>query len=282
MEFGLGAFLRADSVSAPELGRMAEDHGFESLLLPDHTHIPAGRETPYPQGRPLPPEYAEMLDPFVACAAIAAVTERLKLGIGVCVVTERCPIVTAKQVASIDQLSGGRFIFGVGAGWNREELRNHGVQPRTRWRLMRERVESMKEIWTQEEASYHGEFVNFDRVWSWPKPAQEPHPPILVAGNVEAAQERTLEYGDGWYPSMGPDHDDDTLIAQVSELRERAGRYIPVTLSDVSADLDRLARYEEAGIDRVTFVLPRETPDGTRATVERLAGIVAQLRGVAT
>lgn len=280
MDFGLCAFLRADSISAPELGRLAEDHGFESVLLPDHTHIPAGRDTDYPQGRPLPPEYAEMLDPFVAGAAVAAATERLKIGIGVCLVTERCPIVTAKQVASIDQLSGGRFVFGVGAGWNREELVNHGVDPRTRWRLMRERIEAIKEIWTQEEASYHGEFVHFDRVCSWPKPVQQPRPPILVGGNVQAAIDRVLEYGDGWYPAMGPDHDDNTLITQVAEVRARADRYLPITLSDVSTDLRRLARYEEAGIDRVTFVLPRETPDGTRATLERLASVVGELRGV--
>ncbi len=157
---------------------MAEERGFESLLFPEHTHIPASRESPYPGGGELPPEYSRTYDPFVALTAAAAATERLLIGTGICLVIERDPILTAKEVASLDKLSGGRFLFGVGAGWNREEMRNHGTDPAHRFSLMRERIEAMKAIWTQDEASYAGTHLNFERIWCWPKPEQQPHPPI--------------------------------------------------------------------------------------------------------
>ena len=183
MKFGVAIFPTEDAQDPAELARMAEDRGFESLLFPEHTHIPASRETPYPAGGELPPEYSRTYDPFVALTAAAAATERLLIGTGICLIIERDPITTAKEVASIDQLSAGRFLFGVGAGWNVEEMRNHGTDASRRFGLMRERVEAMKAIWTQDEASYHGEQVQFERIWSWPKPLQQPHPPILVGGN---------------------------------------------------------------------------------------------------
>ena len=186
MKFGVAIFPTEDSQPPDELARMAEERGFESLLFPEHTHIPASRETPYPAGGELPPEYSRTYDPFVALTAAAAATERLKIGTGICLVIERDPIITAKEVASLDRLSDGRFLFGVGAGWNVEEMRNHGTDAGKRFGLMRERIEAMKAIWTQEEASYSGRYVNFERIWSWPKPVQEPHPPILVGGNGPA------------------------------------------------------------------------------------------------
>src|SRR5438876_3694917 len=175
---------------------MLEARGFESFFVTEHTHIPASRETPYPAGVPLPPEYWHIHDPFVALASAAAVTERIRLGTAICLVVERDPITTAKEVASLDRLSGGRMIFGVGAGWNLEEMRNHGTDPSTRFGLLRERVEAMKALWTSEEASYHGRHVDFERIWSWPTPLQEPHPPVLVGGNGARVLERVVAYGD--------------------------------------------------------------------------------------
>src|SRR5437764_11135907 len=183
MEFGVGIFPTEDAQLPSELARMAEERGFEYLLFPEHTHIPASRVTPYPAGGELPPEYSRTYDPFVACAAAAAATTRLKIGTGICLVIERDPIITAKEVASVDVLSGGRFLFGVGAGWNVEEMANHGTDASKRFGLMRERIEAMKAIWSSEEASYDGRYVHFDRIWCRPKPTQKPHPPIIVGGN---------------------------------------------------------------------------------------------------
>nr|MBA2505176.1 TIGR03619 family F420-dependent LLM class oxidoreductase [Thermoleophilaceae bacterium] len=180
MKFGVAHFLTDYGVGAAELALMVEERGFESLLVPEHTHIPAHRATPYPAGGELPQEYSHTLDPFVALATAAAVTKELRIGTGICLAIEHDPIVLAKQVASLDHESGGRFIFGVGAGWNEEEMRNHGTDPARRFGVLRERVEAMKAIWSQDEASYHGDHVNFDGIWSWPKPVQKPHPPILL------------------------------------------------------------------------------------------------------
>src|SRR5205807_10329517 len=190
VKFGLGTFPTAGAPSPADLAVMAEERGFESLFFPEHTHIPASRETPYPAGGELPPEYSRTYDPFVALTAAAAATERLLVGTGICLVIERDSIVTAKEVASLDRLSGGRFLFGVGAGWNVEEMRNHGTDSSQRFGIMRERIEAMKAIWAEEEASYTGRYVNFERIWSWPKPSQEPHPPILVGGNGPRVLER--------------------------------------------------------------------------------------------
>src|SRR4051794_6543777 len=190
LQFGLAMFPTDYAIDPVALGRLAEERGFESLWFPEHTHIPSERATPYPAGGDLPQEYWHTYDPFGALSAVAATTERLKVGTGICLIVERDPITTAKEVASLDLLSGGRFLFGIGAGWNREEMANHGTDPRTRFTLMRERVEAMKAIWTQDEAEYHGRLVDFDPIWSWPKPVQQPHPPVLVGGNGEKGPER--------------------------------------------------------------------------------------------
>ncbi len=192
MEFGIGYFATHDGMDPGAFARLVEQRGHESLFFPEHTHIPASRETPYPAGGELPRKYFHSYDLFVALSTAAAATSKLRIGSGICLVIERDPITTAKEVASVDRLSGGRLEFGVGAGWNREEMRNHGTDPRVRMAVMAERIEAMKAIWTQDEASYHGEYVNFDRIWSWPKPAQRPHPPVLVGGNGPTVLDRVL------------------------------------------------------------------------------------------
>jgi probable F420-dependent oxidoreductase len=194
VKLGLAMFATADAIPPAELGVLAEEHGFESLFLPEHTHIPASRRSPYPGGGELPSEYWSAFDPFVALATVAQATERLRVGTGICLVVERDPIVTAKEVASLDRLSGGRVLFGVGAGWNREEMESHGTDPATRFGLMLERVEAMKALWTEREAEYHGRHVDFEPMWSWPKPLQEPHPPVLVGGNGPRVLDRVLAY----------------------------------------------------------------------------------------
>ena len=240
------------AVDPATLARLVEERGFESLFFPEHTHIPASRETPWPRGGELPREYSHTYDPFVALAAAAAATERLLLATGICLVIERDPIVTAKEVASVDRLSGGRFLFGVGAGWNREEMENHGTDPRRRFSLMRERIEAMKAIWTQEEATYHGRYVDFERIWSWPKPLQQPYPPVLVGGNGEKVLERVVAFGDEWMPNRAQRLRE--RVAELQQLAEGAGRDpIPVTLSGARPDPVLIERGKEAGIHRCAF-----------------------------
>jgi probable F420-dependent oxidoreductase len=253
MKLGAAVFPTDETLLPGEVARLVEERGFESLWFPEHTHIPASRETPYPAGGDLPSMYWRTLDPFVALTAAAAATTELRLGTGICLVVERDPIITAKEVASLDLLSGGRVEFGVGAGWNREEMRNHGTDPRTRMALMAERIEAIKEIWTQDEASYHGDHVSFDRIWSWPKPVQSPHPRVWVGGNGPTVEDRVLRFGDGWMPNV---IDDDELLGRIAALRSRAGRDVPVTINASPRRPERLARYAEAGVERALFYLP--------------------------
>jgi probable F420-dependent oxidoreductase len=248
------AVFPTDETLPPQaVAQLCEERGFESLWFPEHTHIPASRATPYPAGGDLPSMYWRSLDPFVALTAAAMATTELRLGTGICLVIERDPIITAKEVASLDLLSGGRVEFGVGAGWNREEMRNHGTDPRVRMAVMAERVEAIKAIWTQDEASYSGEHVSFDRIWSWPKPVQSPHPRVWVGGEGPTVEDRVLAFGDGWMPHSV---DDDATIARIEALRSRAGRDVPVSINASSRRPERLARYAEAGIERAIFYLP--------------------------
>jgi probable F420-dependent oxidoreductase len=260
MLHGLVTFLTDYSIAPAELGRAAEVAGFESLFVTEHTHIPAARETPWPGGAELPPEYSHTLDPFVALATVAAVTRTLRVGTGVCLVAQHDPIVLAKQVASLDHLSGGRFLFGVGAGWNREEMRNHGTAPEQRFAIMRERIEAMRALWTQDEASYAGQHVSFERVWSWPKPVQQPGPPVLIGGSGPKVFDRVLGYGDGWTPISRQTGDLDAIAERIAELQGRAaaagrGR-IPVTLYGGSTSPHTLDRFAAMGVDRILHLLP--------------------------
>ena len=251
MKIGIFSATTDDAAPPHQLAAAIEERGFESFWVPEHTHIPASRETPFPGGGELPREYSRLYDPFVALSAAAAVTRSLKLGTSICLVVEHDPIVLAKQVASLDLLSQGRVILGVGGGWNREEMRDHGTDPGRRWSVLRERVEAMKEIWTRDEASYTGEFVHFDRVWSWPKPVQKPHPPVLLGSSTSAGLRRVVRYCDGWLPIGSP-----RLAAQWDELRQlalAAGRdpaSIPVSVFWARPRQDELARYRDLGAER--------------------------------
>jgi probable F420-dependent oxidoreductase len=280
VKFGLAMFATDYAIRPAELGRLAEDHGFESLLLPEHTHIPTSRRTAWPGGAELPREYSHTYDPFVALATIAEATERLLIGTGICLVVERDPIVTAKEVATIDQLSDGRFLFGVGAGWNREEMENHGTDPKRRFSVMRERVEAMKAIWASDEAEYHGEHVDFDPIWSWPKPAQEPHPPILVGGNGEKAIDRVVAFGDEWMPNVGRSGLDE-LAQRIAELQEKAsaaGRgEIPVSGFAAPRDAETVEKLGEIGFSRLFWYVPPEPRDEVAKRLERYAARVSEL-----
>jgi probable F420-dependent oxidoreductase len=281
MELGLAHFSTDYGLHPAELAREAEEHGFESLFLPEHTHIPVSRDTPYPGGGDLPPEYSHTLDPFVALAAAASVTERIKLGTGVCLVIERDPVVTAKEVATLDHISGGRFLFGVGAGWNIEEMENHGTDPSTRFRRMRESVEAMKAIWTEDEAEYHGRIVDFDPLWSWPKPVQKPHPPVLVGGLGDRVLDRVVAYGDEWIPNRVKSPE--ALGERIEELGQRAeaaGRErIPVTVFGAKPEVRLLERLRAAGVTRSLFYLLPGEPGEVRRQLDSLAGVAAEWDG---
>jgi probable F420-dependent oxidoreductase len=277
VKFGLAIFPTAETIQPAALARLAESHGFESLWFPEHTHIPVSRDTPYPGGGELPDEYSRIYDPFIALTAAAAATEQLLVGTGICLIVERDPITTAKEVATIDRVSDGRFVFGVGAGWNREEMANHGTDPKTRFSLMRERIEAMKAIWTEDEAAYHGRHVDFEPIWSWPKPVQRPHPPILVGGNSSGALDRVVAIADGWIPN--PETRLSELPERIADLQGRAaaaGRdRLPVTFYAVKPEQEALRRFADAGVDRAVFYLPSGPPDQVEAYLEHLAGLAA-------
>ena len=281
MEIGLANFLTDYGMQPAELGRAAEERGFESLFFPEHTHIPVSRETPWPGGGELPREYSHPYSPFVALSFAAAATDRIKLGTGVCLIIERDPIVTAKEVATLDHISGGRVLFGVGAGWNIEEMANHGTDPSTRFRRMRESVEAMKRIWTEDEAEYHGRIVNFDPIWCWPKPVQKPHPPVLVGGLGDRVLDRVVSYGDEWIPNRVKSPE--ALGERIEELQRRAeaaGRErIPVTVFGAKAEARLLERLRDAGVTRALFYLLPGAPDEVRRRLDSLAEVAAEWDG---
>jgi probable F420-dependent oxidoreductase len=277
VDFGLAIFLTDETPDPATLGRMLEERGFESLFVTEHTHIPVSRRTPYPPGGDLPREYSRILDPFVALSAAATATERLRVGTGICLVAQHDPIVTAKAVASLDLVSGGRMLFGVGAGWNEEEMEDHGVDPHFRFSRMREHVEAMKALWTQEEASYEGKHVSFPPSWSWPKPVQKPHPPILVGGHGRNVLKRVVAFGDAWLPNRFGD--DDRLLGRIAKLREAgeaAGRGpLPVTLQIAPTDPAGLERFEAAGVTRAVWYLPSAGRDQVEAAMDHYAGALS-------
>jgi probable F420-dependent oxidoreductase len=280
MDTGIGYFATHDAAGPGEVARLVEEHGHAAIYFAEHTHIPASRETPYAGGGELPRKYAHTYDLFVAMTAAAAATSHLRVGSGICLVVERDPITTAKEVASIDHLSGGRLEFGVGAGWNREEMANHGTDPRTRMRLLAERMDAMRAIWTQEEASYSGRFVAFDRIWSWPKPAQKPYPPVLVGGNGETVLDRVLAFGDVWFPNWSRGK----VLERIPELRRRAaeaGREIPVYVMSAPADAAKLEAMAEAGVERVVHWVPSAGRSVIERDLERFETAVAEVNGEA-
>jgi probable F420-dependent oxidoreductase len=274
VRYGLVIVPNDDVQDPAELARMAEQRGFDCLLFPDHTHIPASRETPFPLGGELPHYFRRAYDPFVSLAAAVGATERIMLGTGVCLVAQRDPIITAKEIATLDRLSGGRLVFGVGAGWNFEEMRNHGTEPSQRFGIMRERIEAMKAIWTQDEASYNGRYVSFERIWCWPKPVQRPHPPVLVGGNGLRVLDRVLAYGDEWSPNRMPLEE---LAERMSELRRRSeelGRPpIPVTILGSPAEAAVVEQLAALGVGRVIFWLPSTSRDAVERAFEDYTGL---------
>lgn len=280
MKFGLLIFPTDYAIQPVELGVAAEERGFESIWLPEHTHIPASRLTPWPGGSDLPKEYWHTHDPFVALAAIAGATSRIRIATGICLVIERDPITLAKEVASLDMISGGRFIFGIGAGWNAEEMENHGASFKERWKIVREKIEAMKEIWTKDEPEYHGRYVNFDKIWSWPKPVQKPHPPIILGSETKWARQRVVEYGDGWMPIFGMSPDLGESVKDLRDRAEKAGRdpkSISLTMYGASADKDIINYLKDLGFDRVVLPLPPEPAEKNLPRLDKYADIIASL-----
>src|SRR5579871_777714 len=266
MRIGGQMFFTDYSMSPTELARALEERGFESLWVPEHSHIPLSRKSPFPSGGDVPKKYYDVMDPFVVLGAAAAVTKTLLLGTGICLIAQRDPIQTAKCVASIDQVSGGRFLFGVGNGWNEDEMANHGTVFATRHKLARERIEAMKVIWTQSKAEYHGEFVNFDPMMTWPKPVQKPYPPVIVGGAFPYGARRAIRYGDGWVPHASrPEYGDvSDFLPEFHKMVREAGRdpaSLPLTMFRVVEELDKLKHYRDIGIARVVITLPSAGAD---------------------
>ena len=283
MQFGAAMFFTDYSMGAGELAQALEARGFESVWAPEHSHTPMSRKSPFPSGGELPKQYSQVMDPFVTLSAAAVMTKTIKLGTGVCLVIQRDPIQTAKSVASLDQVSGGRFLFGVGGGWNAEEMADHGTEFKTRFKLMRERIEAMKAIWTEAKPEYHGEMVDFPPMMTWPKPVQKPHPPVIVGGMFPHAARRALRYGDGWIPhSRRPQYEDVTdYLPQFKEMAAEAGRdlaSVPVTVWGIPPDYDRLRRYEDQGVARGVVQLAAEKADTIMPILDRWAGLIRQLQ----
>jgi probable F420-dependent oxidoreductase len=276
MDFGALMFFTDYAIAAVDLAEELEARGFESIWAPEHSHIPTSRRSPWPGGGELPKMYYDAMDPFVSLTAAAVATTTLKLGTGVCLVQQRDPIQTAKLVASLDQVSNGRFLFGVGGGWNAEEMADHGTKFGTRFKLMRERIEAMKEIWTKARAEYHGEMVDFPEMMAWPKPVQKPHPPILVGGAFPHAARRAIRYGDGWAPFTGrpPYGEMDYYLPRFNAMASEAGRTVPLTLFGVAEDADRLKYYRDQGIARVVVMLPSARSDQILPILDRWAGLI--------
>jgi probable F420-dependent oxidoreductase len=279
MDFGAAIFFTDYSMGPAELGRALEQRGFDSLWAPEHSHIPLSRQSPFPAGGDLPKKYYDVMDPFVTLAAAAAATTRLKVATGICLVVQRDPLQTAKEVASLDQISGGRFLFGIGAGWNAEEMRDHNTEFKTRFGLMQERVEAMKVIWTKSKPEYAGRFVNFPPMMTWPKPVQKPHPPVIVGGAFPFGARRALAYGDGWLPHARRPAYGEVLgvLPEFRKMAAEAGRTpeaVPITVFGVAEDADVIKRYRDAGVARIIFNLPAARADEVLPVLDRCAALM--------
>ena len=281
MHFGGAMFFTDYSMAAPELARALEERGFESVWAPEHSHIPLSRKTPFPGGGDLPKQYYDAMDPFVVLAAAAQATSKIKLGTSVALVQQRDAIQTAKLVASIDQVSQGRFLFGVGGGWNQDEMEDHGTVFASRFKRMRESIEAMKEIWTKPEAEYHGEFVHFDPMIARPKPVRKPYPPIHVGGAFPHGARRAIRYGDGWIPTAGRG-DISEVLPKFREMVREAGRdpaSIEISLFGLREDLDQVKRFAEMGVARVVPMFPPEKASSVLPLVDRWTKIMQQVNG---
>jgi probable F420-dependent oxidoreductase len=270
MKFGISTFVTDEGIPPGALARAIEERGFDSLFIAEHTHIPLSRKSPWPRGGELPRKYYRTLDPFITLTAAAAATEHLLLGTGVALVVERDPIITAKEVASLDLVSGGRMIFGIGVGWNREEMENHGTDPHTRGKLTNERIRAMIEIWTKDEAEFHGHYVDFDPIGIWPKPVQKPYPPIYVGGGSRAF-DRIAQFGDAWLANGLPPGKLEPMLA---ELRETAGRDVPVSVFNASSEPEDLEAYAQLDVERLLLGLPTLPEGETLDHLDDLAGVV--------
>jgi probable F420-dependent oxidoreductase len=283
MHFGGSMFLTDYSMTPAALAKALEERGFESMWAPEHSHIPLSRRSPWPGGGELPKPYYDVMDPFVTLTAAAAATSRLRLGTGVCLVNQRDPIQTAKLVASIDQVSGGRFLFGIGVGWNAEEMEDHGTVFVSRAKLVRERVEAMKKIWTEPKPAYHGEFVNFEPMMTWPKPVQKPHPPVIVGGAFPHGARRAARYGDGWIPLAGrPGAHSDIfeVLPKFHAMLAEAGRdpaSCPVSIFSAPDNADSLKRYRDLGVVRVATSLPAAKEDVVLPILDRWAALIREV-----
>jgi len=276
MKFGISTFVTDDGIDPVSLATAIEERDFHSLVIAEHTNIPASRESAYPGGGELPDQYYKTLDPFVTLAAAAAVTSKIELFTGIALLIQRDPIITAKEAASIDLISGGRFVFGVGAGWNLEELRNHGTDPKTRGALLDERIEAIKALWTDEPAEYHGKYVDFDPTHLRPKPVQTPHPPIYIGGNSDATVKRIIRHGAGWISNPFPE---DQLARRIGQLKEGAGHDVPLAMFGTPVDAQYWSAVESLGFGQVALILPSVPRDESLRLLDEYAAAVAQYRG---
>jgi len=278
MDIGVFIFATDYTIRMDELAPALEERGFNALFVPEHTHIPASRKTPWPGGGDLPRDYWSTYDPFVALSFAAMASTKLKLGTGICLVPQRDHFATAKSIASLDRLSGGRFIFGMGGGWNVEEMENHGVVHKTRFKQLREQVLAMKELWTKEEAEFHGDFVNFDPVWADPKPIQKPHPPIILGGETIHTMKRVVEFCDGWFPRPRGGFDVPEGIAKLREVADDAGRdfsELTITAFGAKPDAQTLEGYEQAGVTNALIGLASRSRDEVLQKLDEHAKLIA-------
>ena len=281
MEFGASIFFTDYSITPADLAVALEQRGFDSVWAAEHSHIPVPRRTPPPGGGELAKRYYDVMDPFVTLTAAAAATKTLKVGTGICLVIQRDTIQTAKLVASIDQVSGGRFLFGIGGGWNAEEIEAHGTVFATRMKKMREQIEAMKQIWTKDTAEYNGDIVKVPSMQTWPKPVQKPHPPVLLGGAFPWAARRAVRYGDGWYPNASSG-DPEVYLPQLRQMAAEAGRdpnSLTVTIGGVAEDLKQLQRFRDLGVVRANVSLPAEGPDQVLPILDRWAKLIRQFNG---
>ncbi len=282
MKIGAAMFFTDYSMRPDELARAVEERGFDSLWAPEHSHIPLGRQSPWPGGGDLPKHYYDVMDPFVTLTAAACATKTLLVGTGICLVAQRDPIQTAKAVASLDQISNGRFLFGVGSGWNADEMANHGTAFASRHKLARERVEAMQQIWTRSKPEYHGEMVDFGPMMTWPKPVQKPHPPVIVGGAFPYGARRAIRYGNGWMPHRVRGHYADVvaLLPKFRDMAREAGRDpadLPITIWGLEEDLDSLKRDRDAGAERVILSLESAKADVILPELDRWVELMAKL-----